>query len=576
MANAWSRLDRWLGETHSGNFELRRHFFLQFFESEFISAPGQAKVVAGGALGIVISLSLLVVPAYYHKYRVLDELAVSEPYRLAVLADVLFVITFAGVAAGIFTTLQWPALFPGLRDYLALAALPTRIRDVFMAKFSALLGFTILVTVALAMLPSILLPMVMYGRYSEHMTRQAPAIFVSASMASLFVFFSLVAFQGVLLNLMPPRAFARVSLTIQAILLTLVLCAVPLALMTPDLEPWMSLRPAWAVNVPPLWFLGLDQVIGGNAEPLAVKLAWLSLAGVGGAAAAAILTYLWSYRKHRIRVLESPQIEHALARRWPEALAGRLLPNLRSLAVFGFTAKSLARSRQHRLILTGFAGAALAVIAEGLVSLAVHSRFSTHGAEFREVVSAVPLALSFCALLGLRYLFRLPVELRANWVFRIHEPGHAADLLAGVETFMLYFGVVPVAIVTLPVELRLFGAAAGLAASILYLLVSLVWMQLLLFSFERIPFTSSYMPGQQPLIQSVVHYTTVAILYIGLTGSLIIWAVETRTRAIVLILLLAAAWWKARTARLSSQRIERMQFTEDLDPAVQQLKLGGD
>ncbi len=124
------------------------------------------------------------------------------------------------------------------------------------------LAFTALVTVAFTLLPSILLPMVMYGRYSEHMSRQVPALFISASLASLFVFFSLVAFQGMLLNLMPPRAFARVSLAVQAGLLTLLLCGVPLVLMTPDLQPWMNLRPSWAMMVPPLWFLGLaDQVI---------------------------------------------------------------------------------------------------------------------------------------------------------------------------------------------------------------------------------------------------------------------------------------------------------------------------
>ena len=141
---------------------------------------------------------------------------------------------------------------------------------------------------------------------------------------------------------------------------------------------------------------------------------------------------------------------------------------------------------------------------------------------------------------------------------------------------MLYFGVIPTAIVTLPVELQLFGTAAGLSASVLYLLVSLVWMQLLLFPFERIPFTSSYMPGQQPLIQSVVHYTTIALFYIGAMGSVIPWAIETRARPIVLMLLLAAAWWKARTARLGSRQIERVQFSEDLEPVVQQLKLAGD
>src|SRR5262249_39547151 len=115
-----SRFRAWWDETHSVRFELHRHFFLQFFESEFISSPAQAKIVAGGALGILGSLCLLYIPAYYHKYRILDELDSPEPYRLAVLADVLFMIALAALASGIFTTLQWPSLFPGLRDYLAL------------------------------------------------------------------------------------------------------------------------------------------------------------------------------------------------------------------------------------------------------------------------------------------------------------------------------------------------------------------------------------------------------------------------------------------------------------------------
>ncbi len=200
---------------------------------------------------------------------------------------------------------------------------------------------------------------------------------------------------------------------------------------------------------------------------------------------------------------------------------------------------------------------ALAVIAEGLFTIALQSPFSRHAAEFREAATVAPLALSFCALVGLRYLFRLPVELRANWVFRIHEPGHAAEMLAGVEACMLYFGVIPVAVLTLPIELRLLGAVAGLEAGVLCLLVSLVWMQILLFSFEKIPFTSSYMPGQQPLIQSVVHYVTVAALYIGVTGSIVRWAVASPPRTIILLLLLSAACWKARRARFCLLRIER-------------------
>src|SRR5215472_17406804 len=106
-------LRSWLAETHSSGFELRRHFFSRFFDSEFISSPGQAKVVAGGALAILISLSILVTQAYYHKYLTLGGLDDPHPFLQAEVADVLFIITLAMLVMGLFTTLQWPALFPG-------------------------------------------------------------------------------------------------------------------------------------------------------------------------------------------------------------------------------------------------------------------------------------------------------------------------------------------------------------------------------------------------------------------------------------------------------------------------------
>ncbi len=377
-------LTRWFAETHSSSFELRRHFFRRFFDSELISDPGQAKVVAGGALAIAVSLSLVFAQAYYHKYNLLDHLPDAGPYHRAILADMLFVISLAMTIVALFTTLEWPSLFPGLRDYLALAALPLRMRELFVAKFTALLAFMSLAIVSTTALPSLVFPAVMSGAYGTHMLRQVPGIFVSASMAGFFVFFTLVTVQGVLLNILPVRQFSRVSLALQGALLGVFLCALPLVFSIPDLYPYMELRPAWAMWVPPLWFLGVDQVIAGNPEPLALRLTQLAFASVAVSAVTAILVYLWSYRRHRTRVIESPGIEGTTSQKpWTAAAAGRFLPDLRSLAVFGFIAKSLARSRQHRLILTAFAAIALAVICEGFASLVLEggafpSRFDAY------------------------------------------------------------------------------------------------------------------------------------------------------------------------------------------------------
>jgi hypothetical protein len=578
-------IHNWFEETHSSRFELRRHFFRRFFDSELISDPNQAKVVAGGVIAIVLSLSVVYTQAYYHKYRLLDLLPDSGPYNRAALADLLFVITMAMTLVALLTTLQWPSLFPGLRDYLALAALPLRMRELFIAKFTALVVFMSLAIAATTALPSIVLPTVMGGNYGTQLIRQVPGIFLSASMAGFFVFFTLVTVQGVLLNVLPARQFPRVSLALQGVLLSVFLCALPLIFSIPDLHPYMDLRPTWAIWVPPLWFLGMDQVIAGHWEPLAARLAGLAFASVAASATTATLSYLWSYRRHRTRVIESPGTEGSSAQRasmqaWTATAASRVLPDLRSLAVFGFVAKSLARSRQHRLILTGFAAIALAVICEGFASLRLEGgafqRASFHEGPFRQAVIAVPLALSLFMLAGLLYLFRLPVELRANWIFRIHAPGNAPSLLAGVESFVLFWGVFPVALLTLPVELALLGPRAGLQASLLCLLASLVLMELLLFPFERIPFTSSYFPGQDPVIVTVLKYSLASAAYVGALSGFIGLALDRPRWITFLLLILVAAWGRARSARLSSRQLVRLEFEELAEPAVQLLGIDRD
>jgi hypothetical protein len=42
------RLKTWLAETHSVRFELQRHFFLRFFDLEFLSQPAEWKPLIGG------------------------------------------------------------------------------------------------------------------------------------------------------------------------------------------------------------------------------------------------------------------------------------------------------------------------------------------------------------------------------------------------------------------------------------------------------------------------------------------------------------------------------------------------
>ena len=572
------RLHAWMEETHGVNFELRRHFFRRFFDSDLVATPGQFQVVAIGAFAIFASLSIVMTQAYYHKYWALQALDSPDPYRLAGLADHLFLIAGAMTLAGLITAVEWPSLFPSLRDYLVLAGLPFETRRLFLAKFLALLTFMGIFIVGLNGLPSIVLPSVMVGRYYAG-GPQAAVLFVSMSLAAWFVFFALVALQGVLLNATSPRVFPGVSLFVQGSLVTLLVCALPLLLSVPSLYKYMDLRPGFALWLPPAWFLGLDRAMLGDREPFVAELARRALISVAAAAACAVLAYLWSYRRQKVRLLETPvaaRLELGWLRRWRERWSDRCLPAPPEQAVFGFTAATLARSRTHRMVLTGFVALAVALIVESFVSLLLNGEFRGFRVKtfpLEEATVAAPLALSLFVLAGLRYLFRLPVELRANWVFRVNETGNRQLLLRGVERFVLVLGVIPVALLTLPLELRIFGVVTGAAVSALTVLASLTIDELLLFGFDRIPFTSSYLPGARPLIETVCLYGAAVATYVLVLSGLIVAGVGEPSYYLIAFGLLLAVWARVRRQRLEHWQVGTLEYEELEEPAVQTLAI---
>jgi hypothetical protein len=576
---ATERLRSWIGETHSPGFELRRHFFRRFFDSELVASAGQWQVVAIGVFAIAVSISIPMTQAYYHKYRMLQELDSDVPYRLAAVSDHLFLISLVMTLTGLVTALQWPSLFPGLRDYQVMAGLPVRTRDVFAAKLTALLTYISIFIISLGVPPCLILAFVMTGRYYTPGWMNGIAPILCVTLAGFFVCFSLIALQGLLLHAAPPRLFPGISLFLQCTLFTVQICLLPLTLSIPSLDRFMDQRPEFARWLPPAWFLGLDQVLLGNREPYARALARLALESVAAAALLAVAAYLWSYRRQKVRMLETPvsaRHEWKTVRRWLHGCSDRFLPNQPQHAVFGFTMATLARSRFHRMVLTGFVAVAFALIAESFVSLLFGDGFRGMAARtfaLRQAAVAAPLALSLFVLAGYRYLFRLPVELRANWLFRVHEGRNRPMLLRGMERFVLCLGVLPVMVLTLPLELGVFGTTIGLAASLLAFLPSLAMHEILLAGFERIPFTSAYLPGKRPLIETVCLYGVAFAAYVGVLSGVIVSALQKPGYFLILLVALLAIWVQIRRNRLEYGRVGILEFEEVAEPAVQTLAI---
>ena len=569
----------WWEETRSPGFELRRHFFRRFFDSDLVASAGQWQVLAIGFFAIVVSLSIPLTQAYYHKYRMLLDLDSPEPYRMAAIADHLFLICFAMNLTGLVTAVQWASLFPGLQDYLVMAGLPVRTRDIFAAKFTALITYIGIFVAGLCVPPALILPWVMVGRYFQPGFRNGLAPLVPMLLAAFFTFFVLLAVQGILLNVVPPRLFPGVSLLAQCTLLVVQVCLVPFVLSIPSLQQYMHLRPGYAFWMPPAWFLGLDQAILGNREPYVLALARLAVEASAIAFLGAVLAYLWSYRRQKVRLLETPagtRHEFSRLRRWKEAWSDRFLPDPPEHAVFGFTAATLTRSRLHRLVLAGFVAVAIALIVEDFVSLMASGSFRVFAVKtfaLRQAAVSAPLALSLFVLAGYRYLFRLPVELRANWVFRVHEGGNRPLLLRGMERFVFCLGVLPILVLTLPLEIRVFGVVTGVAAALLAFLPSLTMQEILLSGFEKIPFTSAYLPGKRPLIETVCIYGVAFGAYVGVLSGIIVFCLQQGAFFLIVLGSLLAIWARVRKNRLEYWRVGILEFEELPEPAVQTLAI---
>jgi hypothetical protein len=386
-----TRLRTWLEETHSDNFELVRHFLSGFFDSEGLSVPDEWMKVAAGVVAVLLSAGILALTTYSESFKRMEDAGLSkERIFSAIRTDEL---TFIGVAMGItalLTSLQWQALFPSRRDCLALASLPVSARQIFLAKFGTLLLVFAVFVLSMNLPWALEFGPATAGHWAHDPgIKAAAANFAGMAGGCVFIFFSLLAVQGILLNLLPVRIFARVSLVVQSAVFILTLGALGLF----DRQP----AAAWW---PPIWFLYLcEWMIQGTRSPGAALLA-TAVPGV-----LSVLAYLLSYHRYRRLLLEGEGAPAASAETgWGARACSWLLekwiPEPRQQGAFAFIWKTLSRSRTHRLILLAYAGIALGAVTKGAVDMPRPS-LKDEGL-YGLVVVLAPLGLALLITVGLR------------------------------------------------------------------------------------------------------------------------------------------------------------------------------
>jgi len=572
------RFANWMQETHGPLFELHRHYARQLFVSDLVSSPDDLRRVVITALAAVASLGFLVPKMYYKKYEYLALGPYPDLYRRAIYADQAFfiAITMLGIAA--LVTFRWDSLFPNREDYLILRPLPLKLSHIYFAKLSTLSALVLLVIALLTIPCAISFASVISGAHDLAPSwQEAGAQTIAAFFAGVFVLFALALLQTILMNLLPLRWFARASASLQSLLIGAVLCFVPWAVQLPNAVQMIDLRPQWSAAVPPVWYLCLYERLLGRANSYDRALAERAMLASLLVFAGTLLVSGIFHRRYAKRVFESDVPLSRSRLRFIERLAEKLAGSPREAGILVFALRSLERMKQHRMVRLMYAGVGCALVLESGIGLVLSGAFN-HGHIQRggalDAAFALPILLFFFLFTGLRYCFRLPVDVRANWIFRLTAPDAILERERALRLLYVGLALIPALACTTPflfVVVVRWKAAYGLAfAGLLAMLLVEHELQ----NSDNIPLTCSYLPGKRNILHTgIIYWTTVFLLTTLLTVFEGIGAANP-IRALLVLLLLACVYWRKQKKELVAAPVIR--FDDIAEPAVATLGLLGE
>jgi hypothetical protein len=552
---------------------LMRLFAYRFFDTDIVSVRGDLSSLLAQFAALLAALSLVLVMATAPKYAGLYQHLSTHQLGAAARGDQEFLISTSMAMVGIFTLLLWDALFPDQRDCLILGVMPVNTRMIFLAKLAALASALGLVIVAVNCFTGLICPFLIVrdaaGLWT--MLRSFAAYWVVIVLASVFVFLLLIGLQGAALQLLPHGGFLRWSSAIQ---MTSFFAILALYFLTPPLANREALampgNRLWYVIVPSYWFFGLFQVMTGARDAAQVALAERSLAALGLAALAAGVLYGLAYARQMRRTTEQAGIVPSKRVRTPRRVLARFASRRApERAILSFIGRTLARSRQHRLLLAIYAGLGLAYVFSQLAYVLYHFRANAFGAvEGREQTAlGIPLILLFFLVIGLRVSFSIPVELRANWLFRLTDPFGGGAYLAASRKTLLLSALAPVLILSAPVYLAIWPWPRA-AAHVAFLTVfGLLIIELALTGFAKVPFTCSYLPGRANLKIMFGVYWGLLIIVSELVTQIENQALREGYGKLMAVTI--GAWLVAAyRSRGAHARIPSLTFEEQPEPAV--------
>jgi hypothetical protein len=538
---------------------LSRGFLGRMIDLELLSARGDIQNLLGqfGALLAAFSfvLAIFLVPGYT------SSALPRQRLLTAAWGHEEFLIATSIATAGLFAALAWNAMLLDRRDRFVLGMLPVRTRTILMAKTAAISTALAVSVIAVNVFTGLSFPFLVIAPNGGPLgaLRSFGAYWITMFAAGLFVFCALLALQGLAAQLLPYGLFLRVSGFLQLAVFSAVL---GIYFLTP--APTKENLLAW---LPSFWFLGLFQELNGPLDPVFGRLAARAAASVLIAGVLGIGLYTLAYYRDMRQALEQPDIAPGDRSR-PLARLGRFLAMKgisRPLerAVFLFVGRTVARSRQHRLLLAMYGGIGL-----GIALAYAKSAFRGGWDKPSASLLAASAVLLFFSIVGLRAIFTLPLALSANWIFQVTAVYSPNAYFTATRKSLLALGAGPPLAGSAVLLFAIWPGRPAAEHLAILTVTAFLLVDLFLYRFRKAPFACSYLPGGANLKLKLGGYGMGLIFLADVAAHIEFWALHRFARFVVLLGLLvsAAAWAYRRRSALAGSPYMPLQFV-DLPPA---------
>jgi hypothetical protein len=448
---------------------------------------------------------------------------------------------------------------------------------VFFSKLLALVLFAGLFIIAAHTAMTPLVVTMSISRWSDQgLVRRLVVCEVTSVGASIFAVLALTAINGLLLVCVPRARLQPAALAFRSIMLCALVLSVPLAARLPTIGPLVASESRLLYLVPPVWFLGAERLLLGSATPYFGRLAQIAVAAFVAALVIAVGSYTFLYQRFDRVILRPADASNGPRRRRARFL--RRLDERRPAfaAVSHFTRATLARSPLHQGVFVAVAACGAGLVINRFIGAAGTNVLRSPNDALIDAVIWAPFALVFAMNLASRAALVLPIEPRANWVFRMTEDdaSREAQLSAVVHT-VVWLGVVVPLFALFPVEWAVLGPRAIHCTSIAFL-CGLVLVELHMGEWRRIPFTCSYAPGKRFVGHTIIIGFAAFVAFTTIGYGLVSYSFEHPTGWFLVMGLLGAVVLQRRRRRLWLWRQTTLIFEDVLPNEVEPLQLSSD